>query len=346
MMHLNPHLLSRLSTNATRFSQFGPRTHSLPHPYLIDRGVAACLKGITLLGPIMVEVETHHALFPSFWTCHSYFQIFAVAFEDGPHGYLAFLGQRFRQGMLQNVLDSGEFCPIIDEAVVVLEAAIDAAVQSDYLFLVEMGPGSFCHRLTLHCADASLLQSFHDFRQRRVHFGLPTRASAGVLFPVSVGDMRNLGFSSCSEAQERSQKMRFFRSGVRDPSLFLIQAQFQPRVQVFLHSLFDGLSKALTPVYPDDPVICVPEILDPDEFGVIDQDRGKSPSIFHEFPIFPGFGLALSSQKQYVSRDTIVLRVLGLAFPFLLLLSEMFNKLVQFVEIDVGKNGANNAPLW
>ena len=101
---------------------------------------------------------------------------------------------------------------------------------------------------------------------------------------------------------------------VRDGRLFFAQGQFQVRTQVALNALF--------------PFHCV-SLCARDQYPVV----GISYKVC-------GFEVRTFTD----GRDSV--SVMGVCRPCTLLFPFPHHPLVEFVEIDIGKNGRNDTPLW
>ncbi len=98
------------------------------------------LKSISVLGPIMIEIKGDRLFLSSLFVSDDVGEGFPKAFKDFGRRDFELSPQGHGKRVLQNVLDSLELGPIVYESVVVLDAAIHAAVQKDYLIRIEKGP--------------------------------------------------------------------------------------------------------------------------------------------------------------------------------------------------------------
>ena len=110
--------------------------------------------------------------------------------------------------------------------------------------------------------------------------------------------------------------MRLFRFGIGDGRLFLAQPKFQRLAEKLLDSPFDLLGEVFTPAKPDDPVVCITQVLDPDIVRVIDFHRWKSTDALDEFSELPGFGLSFGGELPLAVRKALIGTRGGLVIAF------------------------------
>ena len=88
----------------------------------------------------MIEIKGDRLFLSSLFVSNDVGKGFPKAFKDFGSRDFELSPEGHGKRVLQNVLDSLELGPVVYEAVVVLDAAIHAAVQKDYLIRIEKGP--------------------------------------------------------------------------------------------------------------------------------------------------------------------------------------------------------------
>ena len=100
----------------------------------------SALKGISVLGPIMIEIEGDLLFLFSLFVSNDIGKGFSKAFKDFGGRDFELPPKGHSQRVLKDVLDSLELDPVVHESIVILDAAIHAAVQKYDLIRIEKGP--------------------------------------------------------------------------------------------------------------------------------------------------------------------------------------------------------------
>ncbi len=98
------------------------------------------LKGISVFDPIVVEIEGDHLFLVSLFISDDRGEGLPKALKDFGRRDFEFSPQGHSQRVLEDVLDSLELDPVVHKSIIILDAAIDAAVQKNYLISIEIGP--------------------------------------------------------------------------------------------------------------------------------------------------------------------------------------------------------------
>ena len=142
-----------------------------------------------------------------------------------------------------------------------------------------------------------------------------------------------------------AEEARRLVTGVGDQRLLCRQFQLEVIAQVVAKPLFDRLGFLFGAGKAQQPIIRIPEVVQPAIVGVVRVLGGKLPSLPIKRPGFiPSPALPQSSclLRQYpVAR-------MGLAAPALVMSGEelCFHEPIELVQVDIRENGGRDAALW
>src|SRR5262249_27652049 len=124
---------------------------------------------------------------------------------------------------------------------------------------------------------------------------------------------------------------------------FELQRVPEERLNLFL----DPLGQAPRAGDADDPVVCIPDVLDPDEVGIAWVSRRERSHLLREVSNLLRHGPAGPRQRPLPAAvDQAVSGVPPADSAPLVLLPQPLDEQVEFVEVDVGEDRAAHAPLW
>ena len=114
------------------------------------------LKSVSVFCPIMIEVKADFSVFFALFPWDEDSEAFSKTFKNLGYADFKFLCQGLGEGEFENVLDSAQVSPVIYEAVVILYASIDTAVELYYLICVQEDPPRFGCGFSRFCTEASV----------------------------------------------------------------------------------------------------------------------------------------------------------------------------------------------
>ena len=91
----------------------------------------------------MIELETDLSVFLAIFSGNVDGHLLPEALEYFGHRELLFSRQGLGKRVLEDILDAVELSPVVYKSRVVLDAAIDAAVQTHSLLCIQQGPSRF-----------------------------------------------------------------------------------------------------------------------------------------------------------------------------------------------------------
>ena len=129
VVHDDLRLVRCVPTNAAGLGQLGAGSHVYLCADKVRVGMLGALEGIPVFGPVVVEVERDGLLLGPVLVFDDVGQGLPEALEHFGRRDLELPPQGHGQREVEDVLDTLQVRPIVRESVVVLDAAIDAAVQ-------------------------------------------------------------------------------------------------------------------------------------------------------------------------------------------------------------------------
>lgn len=299
VMHHDLRLLIGFSTDTTGFSQFGACSHSGRQNEHVHIGLTPSLKGFPVLGPVLIEKETDFSVSFPILSCYFDAEILAKASEYLSDRGFVFTRQSFGEREAENMLNSGEVAPVINEAIVVLNAAIDGAVKSNNLIFIEPGPRGFGERRAIRGAKALASKLLDELVNRSFHHRFPSSGSAFKRPFPSVGSQDDFGDASIANRQHGAEKVCFLGANVGNAGLFLTSTQLECVKEKILDLSLEVFGEAFRSTDTTDPVISVSQEFDPDEFRVFFHRCWQCSHLLDEFPKFLRLGLFAGYQLSF-----------------------------------------------
>ena len=113
------------------------------------------------------------------------------------------------------------------------------------------------------------MQALQQRGQWGLHRRLPASGTAFELLSPHIGLERELGFLAGTQAQDGAQEVCFLGPRMDDVGLLLAQGESKLIVQEGLDFLFDLFGEGMASPDPNDPVIGIPQVLDPNKSWIV-----------------------------------------------------------------------------
>ncbi len=201
-----------------------------------------------------------------------------------------------------------------------------------------------------HCFQLStkryaLFESFQHLFHGGFHAGRPSRASPFNRFALAGFLQHDFGFSSVANGQNGSQEERLFGVCVGDARFLFAECELEVIVEKGFHQFLDLLCCGVTSAQTDEPIIGISQVFHPAKCGIVDHFRGGRSGLFHDRSKRFGFCCSPPYQSVFLTDESNIFRIVPFSGPFFVCFLHFLDIFVEFVQVDIRQDRADDAAL-